>query len=210
MKISVGIVDDLWTIVKALSDLLNNTAEFEMTFTANDCKDMMKQLDAGKKPPAYMLVDTDMILNTGVEAVHYLHRFFSSMECIVFSPPHSTPDQRALMIEAGCIGCISKVSSPSDIIKQLNTLMKHETIKGNEEDIVQAYNLTHNNLYKFSTRQLEVIQLICMHKTNQEIADTLLRSSSTVEGWITGIFKIFGVKNRKEMILKAIEMRLYC
>ena len=90
MKISIGIVDDLWEIVKATSDLINNSAEFEMTFTASDCMDMMRQLDAGIKPPAFMLIDTDMILNTGVEAVHYLHRFFSSVDCIVFFPPHST------------------------------------------------------------------------------------------------------------------------
>ena len=208
MKISIGIVDDLWEIVKATSDLINNSAEFEMTFKATDCMDMMRQLDAGIKPPAFMLIDTDMILNTGVEAVHYLHRFFSSVDCIVFFPPHSTKNQRAQMLDAGSIGCISKVSSPLVIIKDLNSLMKHEIIKGNEADFISAFNLTHHNTYKLSTQKLEVIELICMGKTNHEISLIVLRSEKTVEGWITNIFKIYGVENREQLKLKVKEMHL--
>jgi len=54
--------------------------------------------------------------------------------------------------------------------------------------------------HKISKREVEVIQLLCDGKTNQEISDTLFISLQTVKDHIYRIFQKTDVKNRVQLI----------
>jgi DNA-binding CsgD family transcriptional regulator len=54
--------------------------------------------------------------------------------------------------------------------------------------------------YKITTREMEVIELVCQGKTNKEIADQLFISVDTVKDHNYKIFQKTGVKNRIQLV----------
>lgn len=54
-----------------------------------------------------------------------------------------------------------------------------------------------------SNRQKEVVDLVCKGLSNREIANQLFITEKTVKFHLTTIFKLSGVKNRTQLVLKA-------
>ncbi|MGE5679987.1 MAG: response regulator transcription factor [Bacillota bacterium] len=54
--------------------------------------------------------------------------------------------------------------------------------------------------YQISKRELEVIQLVCQGKSNQEIADTLFISLGTVKNHLYNIYAKAGIKSRTQLV----------
>jgi DNA-binding CsgD family transcriptional regulator len=72
----------------------------------------------------------------------------------------------------------------------------------------EAFDLSDKNLkiddleekYNITKREMEVINLICLGKTNKEIADQLFISIDTVKDHNYKIFQKTGVKNRTQLV----------
>jgi LuxR family maltose regulon positive regulatory protein len=59
-----------------------------------------------------------------------------------------------------------------------------------------------------SERELDVLQILAKHKTNQEIAQTLVISVNTVKTHLKNIYGKLGVHNRQEAVAEARELNL--
>ncbi|MEO1173217.1 MAG: response regulator transcription factor [Myxococcota bacterium] len=57
-------------------------------------------------------------------------------------------------------------------------------------------------------RELEVLGLIAVGKTNKEIASRLFVSANTVKTHVTHVYQKLGVSRRTQAVLKARELRL--
>ena len=57
---------------------------------------------------------------------------------------------------------------------------------------------------KLSNREISIIKLICLERTNQEIADELFLSKRTVEGHRRRILEKVGAKNTAGLVVYAI------
>ncbi len=55
----------------------------------------------------------------------------------------------------------------------------------------------------FTERQLDVLKLMAIGKSNKSIAKILYITDSTVKAHLTAIYKKFGVTNRTEAAIKA-------
>ncbi len=55
--------------------------------------------------------------------------------------------------------------------------------------------------YRFSPRQVEVLDLLCKGKSNKEIGALLHMSGNTVRTHVAAIFNILGVRNRTEAVI---------
>lgn len=56
-----------------------------------------------------------------------------------------------------------------------------------------------------SNRQKEVVDLVCKGLSNKEIANQLFITEKTVKFHLTTIFKLSGVKNRTQLVLKTLQ-----
>lgn len=56
-----------------------------------------------------------------------------------------------------------------------------------------------------TNREHEILELVCMGKTNQEISERLIVSKSTVKKHIQHILIRFNVKNTKYLILAQVK-----
>lgn len=71
--------------------------------------------------------------------------------------------------------------------------------------------LAANNVFKdqkISTREMEVLQLICQQKTAKEIGDILFITAKTVEGHKNNLFLKTGVKNVVGLVIYAVQNNL--
>lgn len=57
----------------------------------------------------------------------------------------------------------------------------------------------------FTPRQRDVVEEMCKGKTNKEIARALTMAEATVKLHLTEIFRIMGVTNRSQAIIKACD-----
>jgi DNA-binding NarL/FixJ family response regulator len=59
-----------------------------------------------------------------------------------------------------------------------------------------------------TARETEIVQAVARGRTNQEIADELFLSLSTVKGYVSGILVKLGVRSRVEIAAWAWESRM--
>jgi DNA-binding CsgD family transcriptional regulator len=82
--------------------------------------------------------------------------------------------------------------------------VKYASLISKCEDFgLSVTNLNIENLekkYKITKREMEVIDLICLGKTNKEIADQLFISVDTVKDHNYKIFQKTGVRNRTQLV----------
>jgi two-component system nitrate/nitrite response regulator NarL len=57
--------------------------------------------------------------------------------------------------------------------------------------------------YRFTPRQIEVLDLLCQGKSNKEIGAALNLSGNTVRTHIAAIFTILGARNRTEAVISS-------
>jgi LuxR family maltose regulon positive regulatory protein len=72
-------------------------------------------------------------------------------------------------------------------------------------EVINAFSLT-GDQDLFSRREMDVLPLL--FQSNKEIAETLFIAEKTVKRHVNGIFKKLRVKNRREALQKAIELKL--
>jgi|WetSurMetagenome_2_1015567.scaffolds.fasta_scaffold00065_36 DNA-binding CsgD family transcriptional regulator len=81
--------------------------------------------------------------------------------------------------------------------------ISHFESMGADEVKAAIVDLTAHELiqkYQISKRELEIIQLVCSGRSNQEIADELFISLGTVKNHLYNIFIKLGIKNRTQLV----------
>lgn len=110
------------------------------------------------------------------------------------------------MKDAGAKGYLLKNSSSDEIEKAITTVMA-----GNEfwlgRDNVRESIHDHNQLL-LTRREIEVLKLIAEGLTNQEIADKLFVSSSTVDSHRKNLISKLQVKNTAALVRTALENKI--
>jgi len=82
-----------------------------------------------------------------------------------------------------------------------NKLLEKEQALGAERDIVLATTILESGeKYHLSSREIEVLNLICQGKSNPDISCILFISNNTVKHHVNSIFKKMGVKSRYELL----------
>lgn len=66
-----------------------------------------------------------------------------------------------------------------------------------------------NSVESLSERERQVLQLICLEHTNQEIADKLFLSKRTVESHRQSMLDKVGAKNTAGLVIYAISHDIY-
>jgi DNA-binding CsgD family transcriptional regulator len=82
-------------------------------------------------------------------------------------------------------------------VKYASLISKYENVEVGIESIDTD---DFENRFKITKREMEVIDLICLGKTNKEIADLLFISVDTVKDHNYKIFQKTGVKNRTQLV----------
>jgi two-component system, NarL family, response regulator LiaR len=116
---------------------------------------------------------------------------------LVFTWSHSALSLRRSMA-AGARGFVSKALSSEDLMAAVSAVHRGETVApdrlvGTPTDIAQL-----------STRETEVLDLICRGMSNLEIADELFVSVNSVKTYVRQVYKKIGVTRRAQAVAWGI------
>lgn len=118
------------------------------------------------------------------------------------------------MIKAGARGYILKSIEPSQLISAIKTILAGKKYYSNEIAL-KLLEVSQNESLKISRdkhlltpREIQVLKLICMEKTNEQIAEELFVSKRTIDTHRQNLLLKLRAKNTAGLIKAAFKLQL--
>jgi len=209
-RIRVLIADDHPIVRKGLRALLATESDIEVVGEAADGREVIAK--AGRLQPDVILMDLVMPELDGIEAIRWITPRQSQTRILVLTS-FAADDKVFPAIKAGALGYLLKDSSPADLIRAIRRLHRGES----SLHPAIARKLLHE-LSQAATqpptpeplteRELEVLQLVARGCSNQEVADQLVISKTTVSTHVSNILGKLHLTSRTQAALYAIRVGL--
>lgn len=210
VNIQVAISDDHKLFREGIHFLIDQMEGISMCFEAADGKELVTRLKTDL--PNVLLLDLDMPEMDGIEALREIRSLYPSMGIIILTM-HSDAKMIAYLMELGANGYLMKDTSPEELEKAIRSVNEEgfyfnkavsEAMLGGLKNHSPKRPVLKNNI-TLTSREVEVLVLICQEYTAKEIADKLFISPRTVEGHRRSLIEKLGVKNTAGLIVKAIK-----
>lgn len=210
MAINIMLADDHAMVREGLKQLLELDEEIKVISEAGDGEECYHKLQFNA--PDVLLLDINMPKMNGLEVLKKMKESGVSVPTIVLTV-HSEVEYLLKAVEIGIDGYMLKDSSLDELKKAIKSVASGDTyiqpsmipLLNNKLDKKEKDRVFIDELTK---RELEVLKLIAVGKTNREIADELNISERTVKNHISSIFKKINVLDRTQAAVFAIKNNL--
>jgi DNA-binding NarL/FixJ family response regulator len=179
MTIRVLLADDQEMIRASLRIILEDQPDITVVAEAGDGVEAIEQ--ARRTRPDVCLVDVQMPRLDGIEVARALA---DAPPRVVMVTTFDLDEYVYGALRCGAAGFVLKDAGPVLLV----------------EAVRAAY-------APLTTRELDIVQAVARGRTNQEIADELFISLSTVKGHVAGVQAKLGARNRVEIAAWAWESR---
>lgn len=206
-RIKVLLTDDHQIILDGLQSLLKNAAEITVIAEANNGREALRMLELLQTD--VVLMDIDMPVMNGIEALKEIRRRFPKVKVIILSMHSETGMIRSLM-DLGAQGYLLKSCSQEELFTAIRKVARGQSFfspdvtlsllrtDGGERTIKDARN------EMLTDRESEILKLIVAGFSNKEIGEKLFISHRTVDTHRTNIMKKLNVSNIAGLISYAI------
>ncbi|WP_438966438.1 response regulator [Flavobacterium sp.] len=188
--IKIALTDDELLFRKGILFMLEREENIEVILEASNGEQLLNFLDENPKNlPDIILMDLKMPLLNGVEATKIIQKKYPEIKIIALTSYDSKPFILN-MIQEGASSYLVKNDSPKDMINTINEVHKNG-FHYNESimKILQEEILENNKKVKskfdedyLTSREKDVLILICKQYSTLEIAEKLFISPRTVDG----------------------------
>lgn len=174
-------------------------------------KEFLELID--DKKPDLVLMDISMPVMDGIEATREAINKYPNLNILVLSM-YGDEKYYTKMINAGAKGFILKSSGKNELIEAINSVSKGNNYFSNDllRKIIVKFEKNRDDETKetinLTSREVEILQLLCNGYTAQEIADKLFLSKKTIEGHRTNLFNKTKTKNSVALVIHAIKNEL--
>lgn len=210
-RIKIILVDDEVLFRKGISFLLDRVENIDIIHEASNGAELITFLNENGNHPDIIIMDLKMPILNGVEATKILHKEFPDIKIIALTS-YDTTSFVANMINVGAVSYLVKNTTPQELLKTI----KEVVVKGfyyNEKVlkvIKDTDSSTRNNKSTLdssflTSREIEVLQLICEQKTTVEIGEMLFISPRTVEGHRNNLLLKTESKNSAGLVVYAMQ-----
>lgn len=201
--IRVLLADDQTIIRDGLRALLEAQADIQVAAEAGNGEEAYQQ--ALKHRPDVVLMDIRMPVMDGVEATRLIKRVCPDIVIIVLT----TFDDVDYIIQAmthGAAGYLLKDIGSERLIQAIRDGLQGNIILPGRVAAKITSQLASSappeaTLDDFTEREIEIIRLLTLGKSNREIADQLYLSVGTVKNYTSQIYAKIGVSDRGNAIL---------
>ena len=200
--IKLLIADNHPIIRKGLELLFSASSNIQVVGSVNDGEAI---IDFIKKAPVdIILTEIDLPKLNGLTVLRVLKTEFPSIKTIVFS---AQPEEVYAInaIKAGAAGYISKaVNLITEAILKVNEGDIYLSDELNKElNLGKKINRSGSFYKKLSTREAEVLKLLCVGKKNKEVAKELNVNEKTVSTYKARLMKKLKVTNLVDLVNQA-------
>lgn len=208
--VTVLLVDDHPVVRAGLRALLTDQGDITVRAEAQDgveALDLLNQWAAQHTGVDVVLMDLQMGPGMdGVTAITTMRERGENTPVLVLTTYDSDADIMAAM-SAGASGYMLKDAPPQDIKAAVHSAATGANALSPQiaSRLVQRIQ---SPLPQLSGRELEILELLALGKTNRELASQLYISEATVKTHLVHIFDKLGVENRTAAIATAMEKRI--
>jgi len=205
MSIKIFIVDDHYMVIEGIHSLLQNENDIEWTGHATNaasCLAFLQQLQ-----PDVILMDINLPDKSGIDLCKEVKNNYPS----VFIIGLSTFNQQSFiqkMMDNGASGYVLKNATREELMEAIQTVVKGKQYLSFDAALALRKPETQTNIPLITRREKEVLELIADGMTNNEIAQKLFLSSTTVDTHRKNLLTKFEVKNTALLIRTAAQMKI--
>ena len=211
--VKVAIADDHQIFRKGVIMSLRSYTNIKFVQEADNGEELIKGLEASQ--PEVILMDLRMPIKDGIESTKYINKHFPDIKIIILT---MYEDERFVghLMDSGANGYLLKSTEPAEIKKAITDVMRTGFYLNNFVNKIlikknyskQKFNPNLNSEIVVSDREKEVLTLVCMEYTAQEIAQKMEISPRTVEAIKDRLMERFGVKNSVGLVFYAMKNSL--
>jgi DNA-binding NarL/FixJ family response regulator len=210
-KIKIVLADDEILFRKGISFLLDREENIDVIFEASDGVELIDFLKGNNPKPDIIIMDLKMPLLNGIEATKIIHRDFSQIKIIALTS-YDSKSFIANMIDVGAVSYLVKNATPQELFETINEVAtkgfyySDSVMNSIQNDLITNKKSKSSLDAGFITsRELEVLQLICKQKSTVEIGEKLFISPRTVEGHRNNLLLKTESKNIAGLVVYAIQ-----
>lgn len=199
------IVEDHYLMSHGITSWLTNNSHWTCVGSAVEPEEAISKLeflskDCNKRPSVVL---TDINLGndsedySGISLIKNICSGFPGISCICYSM-YKSPGIIKRAMEAGAKGYISKSAGERELIECMNQVQNGETYI--ERNLLPSIEMYKEAVSSLTQKEMEILNLMLNHKSNDDISDILDIKKRTVESYTSRIYDKIGCKNRNELI----------
>lgn len=214
-KIKIILADDELLFRKGISFLLQREENIEIIFEVSNGSELLSFLKESTIHPDIIMMDLKMPLLNGVEATKMINSDFPKIKIIALTS-YDSKFFIANMINIGAASYLIKNSTPTEMIETINEVSEkgfhyNDNVLQVIHDGILASNTKTKSTFDedyLTNREKEVLQLICMQLSTNDIAEKLFISNRTVDGHRNNLLLKTESKNVAGLVVYAIQNKI--
>jgi DNA-binding NarL/FixJ family response regulator len=215
-SIRVMIADDHLLFRRGLISLIEEQPGLKVVSEASNGKELLEQLRNMEHMPDVLLLDLNMPVMNGIEAIRHLRNMAPDMKIIVLTV-HNEERFIIHFVEQGVNGYLLKTVEPDELSRAIRFVTEHDfyfndlTLQAMRTGTQSKTRMREKTLAApagLTAREIEILQLICQEFTAAEIAEKLFLSVRTVEGHRNNLLEKTGSKNAAGLVMFAVRNRI--
>jgi DNA-binding NarL/FixJ family response regulator len=205
-KIRIAIIDDHDLLREGIMLVLNQIETFSVVFDTSDGQRFLEAL--GDIPVDIALMDIEMPSMGGPETTEKALQIRPDLRVITM---FSDTGHYTRMIQAGVKGFLLKKANKFELEQAILTVYGGGNYFSQEimQKLAFRYTRMATGEAELTTREVEIMTLICEGLTSQEISKRLYISCKTVETHRSSLFLKAGVRNVAGLIAWAVRNQYY-
>ena len=208
-KIRILVVDDHTILRDGICALLTLASDMEVVGEAANGREALEKVK--ELEPDVVIMDIAMPLLGGLETTRRMRKEFPGTKVLALTQ-YADKEYVFPVIEAGAHGFISKTAASSELALGIRSVYRGESFLSPSvakllvENFQQGANLQQRRdpYDQLTGRERDVLKLLVEGHTTQEIADILVISPKTVEGYKTSLMDKLDIHNRVDLVKYAL------
>ena len=203
--IRVVLADDHAQMHRAVQVILGSTPDIKLVGQGANGEEAIALCE--QYQPDIVLMDVVMPVMDGIEATQVISERFPEIKILVLS---SFQDHESVyaMLKNGAVGYQTKSSLADDLAETIRAICQGKMVFSSEVGAQLVSPPQPAVDYGLTDRELEVLVLLGEGLTNQQSAQKLSISQSTLKYHMTNIYRKLGVQTRSEALVLAAKNNL--
>jgi DNA-binding NarL/FixJ family response regulator len=207
---SIVLVDDHQVVSEAIAGLIDALPQYRILYQARNGRELVQKFSEPKNIPDIVLLDINMPIMNGFETAQWLQQ--NHPEQLFLALTMNDDDESIIkMLRAGARGYLIKDTDTDGLLAALNEVIRKGFYYNDVVTPRLLMNFTQGNkadALHLKEKEIEFIRLACTDMTYKEIADAMILSPKTIDGYREDVFQKLSVKNRIGLVIYAIKHKL--
>lgn len=213
--IHIAIVDDKQPNRVSLSEKLQSVADIKVLFLAANGEDFLRQMKKQKQLPDVVLMDIDMPVMNGIEAVNIACELYKQTRFVMLTV-FDDDDKIFEAIKAGAIGYLLKdenidriLSAVREIVLFGGSPMSPRIARKALQLLVEGKKEKRQSETVLSDREMDILKGLVEGLDYKGVADKLFISPHTVRTHITKIYQKLHVSSKTQAVMVAVKNKWF-